>query len=106
MESYPDERTPSMSAANGGRGKPPVPPEGHGPQAPQVPPRRIVEHSLQTEAQGTEDGKGLVVTFLVSEAGEPVLRSYIVGEPGRKAIQEVVNGGIETATLADIPKAA
>ncbi len=94
-----------MSAANGGRGTSPVPPKGNGPpQAPKIPPRHIVEHSLGTEAQATEDG--LIVTVLVSEAGEPVQRSYIIGPPGRKAIQEVVNGGIEIAHAGDMPKAA
>jgi hypothetical protein len=81
-----------------------VPPEGHGPQAPQVPPRRIVDHSLNTEAQATDNG-GLIVTVLVSEAGEPVLRSYIIGEPGRKAIQDAANGGIEIAHAGEMPKA-
>lgn len=93
-----------MSAANGGRGTPPVPPEGHGPpQAPRIPPRHIVEHSLGTEAQATDDG-GLIVTVLISEAGEPVRRSFIIGKPGRKAIQEAVNGGIEIAHAGEMPK--
>ncbi len=93
-----------MSAANGGRGTPPVPPEGHGPQVPQVPPRRIIEHSLDTEAQATDDGK-LVVTTLVMEAGEPVLRSVIIGKPGRKTVQDACNGGLQVAGPDEMPKA-
>ena len=93
-----------MSAENGGRGRPPVPPEGHGPPQQQqvVIGKEVTYRPVMTDAKRTEDG--LIVAFLVSEGGEPVQHRYLVGPPGKKNLQEAVNGGIEVASADAMPE--
>lgn len=93
-----------MSATNGGRGKPPVPPEGHGPPQQIQVGKEIVQQCMATDAERTPNG-GLSVSFVVTDGGEPIRRTFLVGEPGRKAIQEAVNGGVEVAHAGQMPKA-
>jgi hypothetical protein len=85
-----------MSAANGGRGTPPVPPEGHGPPEQQEIPilKEVTYHSQQTTAQRMQDGSGAVISFIVLEGGQPVQHRYIIGEPGKKALLEELAGGL------------
>lgn len=92
-----------MSAANGGKGTPPVPPESHMPDPPQREPRQIIEYPVATSASRIEGSRPLMLTLVVIEQGEPVKRTFLVGEQGRKQIQEAVNGGIEVATADAVP---
>jgi hypothetical protein len=81
-----------MSAANGGRGEPPIPPEGHGP--PQEVPisKEIIQPSQATSCQRTANGARL--SFVVIENGEVVQHTYSIGEPGKKLILEELSGGL------------
>lgn len=82
-----------MSAANGGRGAPPVPPEGHGPPQEAIAiSKRVIQQSQGTRAE--RDGNGGSISFLVVEAGQAVEYTYLIGEPGKKAILEELAGGI------------
>lgn len=84
-----------MSATNGGRGRPPVPPEGHGPpeQAQEIPiTKQIVYQSQHTTAERGEAGAR--INFVVIEAGMPVTHSYLVGEPGKQEILKELSGGL------------
>jgi hypothetical protein len=84
-----------MSATNGGRGTPPVPPEGHGPLAEQfeIPISKEVVYQFQnTEAR--REGNGGVISFLVIEAGMPVKHSYLIAEQGKKRLLEELSGGL------------
>lgn len=95
-----------MTSSNGGRGAPPVPPEGHGPQPPQREPRQIIECPVGTSASRIDQGeRGLMITFVVIEHNEPVKRTFLVGENGQEAIRDAVNGGIELATADQMPSA-
>lgn len=95
-----------MSAENGGRGKPPVPPEGHGPppeqmQVPII--KEIIQPSKGTSAVKDEDGQ-LHISFVVIEAHGAIQHTWTVGELGQKSIMDAMTGGIEIASLSDIPK--
>lgn len=46
---------------------------------------------------------GLKVSFAVVVGGQPELHTYMVGAPGRKTIQEAVNGGLEIAHAGEMP---
>ncbi|HET7053663.1 MAG TPA: hypothetical protein VFI09_07095 [Solirubrobacterales bacterium] len=94
-----------MSASNGGRGAPPVPPEGHGPQPPQREPRQVIECPVGTSASRIEGERGLMLTFVTVEAGEPVKRTFLVGENGEGAIRDAVTGGIQIAGADEMPVA-
>lgn len=95
-----------MSASNGGRGTPPIPPESHQPQPPQREPRQIIECPVGTSASRIGGDRQLMITFVTVEAGEPVKRTFLVGEAGQGAIKDAVTGGIEFATADQMPKAA
>lgn len=81
-----------MSAADGGRGTPPIPPEGHGP--PQEIPilKEITYRSQGTNAQRAD--KGAVISVVVVDGGQPVQLHIVVGESGKKTILEELAGGI------------
>jgi hypothetical protein len=84
-----------MSATNGGRGTPPVPPPGHGlpAQTQEIPiEKEVTLISKGTLAQRTEDGA--ILSFIVIEGGLPVKYSYVVGAPGKKLILEELSGGL------------
>jgi hypothetical protein len=83
-----------VSAANGGRGTPPVPPAGHGPPPQEGIPitKEITQISQGTLAERTEDGA--ILTFIVIDGGQPVKHNYLVGDPGKKQILEALSGGL------------
>lgn len=92
-----------MSASNGGRGTPPVPPEGHGPPRQVEIGKTILQQALGVEVE--RDGEGLVLSFIVPEAGEPIRRTFRVGKSGREKIRDAANGGVEIATADQVPGA-
>jgi hypothetical protein len=81
-----------MSAANGGRGKPPVPPASHAPPQTIQIVKEVTYNSQGTNAQRVNDGA--MLSFVVIEGGQPVRHCYLIGEPGKKAILEELAGGI------------
>lgn len=98
----------TISASNGGRGTPPVPPEGHGPEPEPtqqvVVTREIVERSLGTTAERTGDS-GLAVSFIVpNETSQLVRRTFLVEEQGKQNIADAITGGVVLANAGDIPK--
>lgn len=92
-----------MSASNGGRGRPPVPPEGHGPREKVRIGATIIQPSLGVECD--RNGEGLILSVLVTEGGELIRRTFEIGENGKATIRAAVNGGIETATADQMPGA-
>lgn len=85
-----------MSAANGGRGAPPVPPEGHGPpdRGQQVPITKEITHISQaTVAERHEHGAILV--FVVMDGGQLVKHNYLVGAEEKSALVEQLTGGLK-----------
>lgn len=88
-----------MSAMNGGRGTPPVPPLGHGPPAPaqEVPiVKEVTWQSQQTTAERGEQGGR--ISFVVIEGGMPVAHHYLIGDAGKKVLLEELSGGLTIPT--------
>lgn len=82
-----------MSAANGGRGTPPTPPQGHGsPQ--EIPILKEVTYSVQHGSAKTEGDRG-EISYVVVEAGMPVRHTYIVEDSDKKRILEGLSGGLK-----------
>lgn len=98
-----------MSAKNGGRGVPPELPDGHGPPEPQAMEvsiaKTIIRPSNMTTANKDEFGN-LHLSFVEIEGNRAVQHTWVVEEGGQKNILDVLTGGIELATPADIPKAS
>lgn len=92
-----------MSARNGGRGRPPVPPEGHGPKQEIRVGRTIIENHMGIEVDRA--GEGMVLSFLVTEGGEVVRRTYQIGKPGRERIRDAATGGVKVAGADEMPGA-
>lgn len=82
-----------MSAKNGGRGKPPTPPQQQKEIAIEG---QVIRQSRQTNAERTDNG--LAITFVVPVNGAFMQHTYLIGERGRDAIRDAITGGLEVAS--------
>jgi hypothetical protein len=86
-----------MSATNGGRGTPPIPPPEALPQQQEIPLQAEITRRPAGPTTAERRGDGLAVSFIVLIGGQPEQHTYLVGEPGKKALLDAITGGLEVA---------